>query len=157
MQSPGEIVLFVLMAVLILSCMVVMYGHRLVAHRLVKDPDKRPQRSVDLAAFWPLLIIATAFPLGALWAPADGENAQTGRWMMTGFFALAVVWMLVVQRWNWYLQYGADTAFAVTRGSREHGETPEMYRAAFKRALPWATALVAVAFVIALIRVSLQI
>lgn len=157
MQSPFEVVFFTLFGLLIVVSMVFMYGHRAVARRLVKDPAKRPQHSVDLAAFWPLLTLATAFPLAALWMPSEGETSQTGRWMMTGFFAVGVVWLLVVRRWDWYLRYATDTAYTVTRGSQEHGETPAMYRQAFERALPWGAALMGLAFVIALLQALLQI
>ncbi|WP_298591490.1 hypothetical protein [uncultured Kocuria sp.] len=152
MQNTSEITIVVAFFALIVVCSVLMYGHRLLAQRLVNDPEIRPQRSVNFAAFWPLIVLATAFPLMALLAPFGVDEEPAGQWMMVGFFTIAVLWLLVVRKWDWYLRYATNTMFAVTGGSREHGETPEMYRDAFQRALPWATALMAVALAASLTR-----
>ena len=153
MQSPLEIALFVLFGLLIVVGILFMYGHRLLAQRLERDPVKRSARSVDFAAFWPQITLAMGFPVMAVVLPLmEDDVTAAGHWMLTGFFAIGVVWMLAVQRWNWYLRYMANSLFAVTMGSQEHGESPEKYLAAIRRALPWATALVAVAFAISLVQ-----
>ena len=155
----SEEVLFASFMVLMVVTSVLMLSHRILARYLVKDPEKRPQRSVELAKFWPSIVLAIAFPLWSLLSPWQNveEGAGVAAWMMVGFFGFGVFWFGVARKWDWYLRYASNTAFAVTRGSREHGETPEMYRDAFQRALPWATVLMAVAFVIALIRALLHL
>ncbi|EYT50302.1 hypothetical protein [Kocuria sp. UCD-OTCP] len=157
MQNTSEITVVIGFFVLIVICTVLMYGHRFVAHRLVQDPDRRPQRSVELAAFWPLIVLAAAFPLAALLTPFGIDEEPTAQWMMVGFFGIAALWLIIVRKWEWYLRYAANTLFAVTSGSPRHGETLEMYRDGFKRALPWAAALVAVAFIVSLARALLQV
>jgi hypothetical protein len=148
----GEIAVFAGFGVAIVVSMGLLYGHRVLARRLVRDPAKRPEGSVELAAFWPPITLSAIFPILAL-ANIDNVYAyELGRWMMVGFFGAGTVWLWAVSRWQWYLRYAANQTYVVSMGSRDHGETPEMYQTAFRKAVPWAASIVTVSFVISLVQ-----
>jgi hypothetical protein len=151
-MTTGEIAIFAAFGIAIVASMVCLYGHRALARYLEKDPARRPQRSVELAAFWPLIVMSPIFPVMALANVDNVYASELGRWMMVGFFGVGTAWFWVVSKWQWYLRYGAGLAYAVSMGSEDHGETPEMYQDAFQKAVPWAASIVTVSFVIALVQ-----
>ena len=155
MQSPGELVLFVIFMGLMGVSWLLILGHRALAQRLERDPGRRVQLSVNLAAFWPVIVLSIGLPVMALFVPGELYEPQAVAWASVVFFGLGVVWFLVLRKWNWYLRYAASMMFAMSMGSREHGESVEMYDESARRALPRATAIAALAFVIALVRALL--
>lgn len=156
MQDPGFTILFASFLVVIIASSALMYGHRPLARRLVDDPEEQPRRSVELATAWPMTLISTCFPLMALLMPREGLSQEVG-YGTVAFFGLGVVWMFAILAIPKLTRHMADQAFVATKGSREHGETPELYEKALRRGLPWAGALVTLAFVIALLRLTLQV
>jgi hypothetical protein len=156
MENPDELVPVVVFMVLIAVSWLLIFGHRGLAQRLEKDPDKRPQISVNLAAFWSIIVLSVALPVMALAVPGEVYELPGGGLASVVFFGLGVVWFLVLRKWDWYLRYAANMMFAMSMGSREHGESVEMYDESARRALPRAAAIASLAFVIALVRALLQ-
>lgn len=155
MQGTQFIVLSICFALMILTSAVLMYGHRPLARRLVKDPTQQPRRSVELAAGWPPTLLAFGFPLMALLMPIKDLEGGFG-YGVVGFFGLGTVWMFAVAKVPALTKLMAHQAHAATFGSQDHGETPELYREVLKEGLPRAAVIVALAFVIALLRVLIQ-
>lgn len=153
----GEIAVFAVFPVVTVVSMGLLYGHRPLARHLVKDPAKRPRHSVELAAFWPLIALSLLFPVMAL-ANIDNVYAhELGRWMMVGFCGAGTVWLWAVSKGQWYLRYAANQVYVVSMGSRDHGETPEMYQSAFRKAASWAAGIVTVGFVISLVQAWMRL
>jgi Na+/melibiose symporter-like transporter len=154
-QDTQFIVLLVSFIALILTSAVLMFGRRPVARRLTKDPQEQVVRSVELAAGWTPTVLSLGFPLMALLIPLN--DVERGfQYMVVGFFAVGTAWMLAVAKLPKLTHLMAHQAYAGTLGSRDRGESPELYEDVLRRFLPRAGAVVALAFVIVLLRVLVQ-
>lgn len=155
MQDTQFIVLFVSFIALILTSAVLMYGRRPLARRLAKDPHEQTVRGVELAAGWTPTVLSLGFPLMALLIPLNDFD-RGFQVMVVGFFAVGAVWMLAVAKLPRLTTLMAHQAYAGTLGSRQRGESPELYEDVMRRFLPRAGVVVALAFVIALLRVVMR-
>ncbi|MEX5300019.1 hypothetical protein RCG67_14710 [Kocuria sp. CPCC 205292] len=154
MQDTQFIVLFVSFVALILTSAALMYGRRPLARRLAKDPNEQTVRSVELVAGWTPTVLSLGFPLMALLIPINDFD-RGFQLMVIGFFAIGAVWMLTVAKLPRLRNLMAQQAYASTLGAKNHGETPELYQDVMRRFLPLAGAVVALAFVIVLLRALL--
>ncbi|MEX5300995.1 hypothetical protein [Kocuria sabuli] len=154
MQDSQFLVLLVSFGVLIAISGILMYGRRALARRLEEDPHEQTVRSVELVAGWTPTVLSLGFPLMALLIPIDDFD-RGFQLMVIGFFALGAVWMLAVAKLPRLRNLMAQQAYASTRGSPDHGETPELYQDVMRRFLPRAGVAVGSAFVIVLVRAML--
>ncbi|MEX5269176.1 hypothetical protein [Kocuria sabuli] len=154
MQDSQFLVLLVSFGVLIAISGILMYGRRALARRLEEDPHEQTVRSVELVAGWTPTVLSLGFPLMALLIPIDDFD-RGFQLMVIGFFALGAVWMLVVAKLPRLRNLMAQQAYASTLGSRDRGETPELYQDVMRRFLPRAGVVVGSAFVIVLVRAML--
>jgi hypothetical protein len=154
MQDAQLLVLLVSFGALIAISGILMYGRRALARRLEEDPHEQTVRSVELVAGWTPTVLSLGFPLMALLIPIDDFD-RGFQLMVIGFFALGAVWMLAVAKLPRLRNLMAQQAYASTLGSRDHGETPELYQDVMRRFLPRAGVVVGSAFVIVLVRAML--
>lgn len=155
MQDSQFLVLLVGFGVLIAISGTLMYGRRALARRLEEDPHEQTVRSVELVAGWTPTVLSLGFPLLALLIPIHDLH-RGFQLMVIGFFALGVIWLLAIVGIPRLTNLTAQQAYASTPGSRDDGETPELYQDVMRRFLPCAGALVALAFVVVVLRVLMQ-